>query len=219
MKLIIGNKRYSSWSLRPWLLLRQAGIPFEEKLVWIHLPGTVREIRRYSPGGKVPALIDGRVRVWESLAICEYIAEKYPKKLLWPADPVARAEARSVSHEMHAGFQGLRSNLPCHFINRYRGFRVPAEARPDIERIREIWTEARRRWGKGGPFLYGRFSVADAMYAPVVFRYLAYGVKLDPVSAEYVRTIEALPAMQEWLRAAVRETRRIAAYERPELLP
>lgn len=213
MKLIIGNKRYSSWSFRPWLLLREAGIPFDEKLIWIRRADSASNIKKVSPGGRVPALLDGKITVWESMAICEYLAEKFPRKGLWPRDAAAKAVARSVSHEMHAGFGDLRANLPCHFLNRYEGFKIHAAALPDIARVLEIWTTCRKRYGKGGPFLFGRFGVADAMYAPVVFRFLAYGVRVDAVSRAYMREIESLRASREWVRGAARETERIAAYE------
>ncbi len=213
IRLFIGNKRYSSWSFRPWLLLRAAGIPFKETLLWIRKPDSAAKIRQVSPGGRVPALKDGAVTVWESLAICEYIAEKYPEKGLWPDGAREKALARSVSHEMHAGFQELRKYLPSNFVNRYRHFGVPADARPDIVRVLQIWREYRRRYARKGPFLFGRFTVADAMYAPVVFRFLAYGAKVDDVSRRYMKTIESLPASREWVRAAAKEKERIAAYE------
>ena len=213
MKLIIGNKKYSSWSFRPWFLLKMAGIPFEEKLIYIRKKDSYEKIRRYSPGGRVPALADGKVTVWESLAICEYLAEKFYKKDLWPKDPQAKAIARSISNEMHAGFQALRNHLPCHFFARYKDFTVPPEAQLDIDRILEIWSGCRKKWGKGGLFLFGKLSVADAMYAPVVFRFLAYGVKVDAVSREYMDTIVSLPASREWVRAAQAETEIIPAYE------
>ena len=213
MQLIIGNKRYSSWSFRAWLLLKIARIPFKETLIYIRKADTAEKIRQYSPGGRVPVLIDGKVRVWESLAICEYIAEKFSAKGLWPRDKTAKAIARSVSHEMHAGFQNLRQNLPCHFLNRYKKFQIPDEVQDDIARILEIWTMARNKWGKGGPFLFGKFSVADAMYAPVVFRFLAYGVPVDPISRQYMKTIESLSQTQAWVKAAGKETERIAVYE------
>ena len=213
LNLIIGNKKYSSWSFRPWLLLKMAGIPFPETQIFIRKENTDAKIRRYSPAGRVPVLVDGAVTVWESMAICEYLAEKFPKKGLWPKGDRAKGVARSVSHEMHAGFQALRQNLPCHFLARYRDFHVAPEARPDIDRIGEIWKGCRELWGKGGPFLFGKFSVADAMYAPVVFRFLAYSVKVDAVSRKYMRTIESLPPSSEWVRAAREETTIIPAYE------
>ena len=214
MKLILGNKKYSSWSFRPWLLLKVAGLPFDEEVIEIGRPDSYDRIRRYSPGGRVPVLVDKHATVWESLAICEYIAEKHPGMGFWPEHARARATARSVSHEMHAGFQALRQNLPCHFTARYDDFEVPADARPDIARILEIWVSNREAWGSGGPFLFGKFSVADAMYAPVVFRFRAYGVEVDSVSKAYMDTIAALPATREWVKAAQAEAAVIPAYER-----
>ena len=213
LHLFIGNKRYSSWSFRPWFLLRAAGIPFKETLIWIRRPDSPSKITRVSPGGRVPALKNGAVTVWESLSICEYIAEKFPEKGLWPENEKERAVARSISHEMHAGFQDLRQYLPCHFLNRYKRFAVPVEARADIVRILSIWRDCRKRYGKKGPFLFGRLTVADAMYAPVVFRFLAYGVQVDAVSRSYMKTIENLPASREWVKAASREKERIPSYE------
>jgi glutathione S-transferase len=214
MELVIGNKKYSSWSFRPWLLMRTAGIQFSERLILIRRADSASKIARFSPAGRVPVLKDGRVTVWESLAICEHLAEKFPSKRLWPSDPAARSEARSVAHEMHAGFTALRQNLPCHFLARYRDFKVPGDAWADIDRVLGIWKAARRKWGKGGPFLFGRFSVADAMYAPVVFRFLAYGVPVDPVSGAYMKTVESMPASREWVAAARAEKAVIPAYEK-----
>lgn len=213
IRLVIGNKKYSSWSFRPWLLLKAAGIPFDETMIWIRRADTAGRIRRYSPAGRVPVLVDGKITVWESLAICEYLAEKFHQKKLWPSDPAAKAAARSVSHEMHAGFAGLRSNLPCHFLARYQDFKIADEAKSDINRVLQIWTDCRRRWGKQGPFLFGRFGVADAMYAPVVFRFLAYGVRVSGAARAYMDAIESLPASREWVRAAALETEVIPAYE------
>lgn len=213
LNLIIGNKKYSSWSFRPWLLLKMAGIPFRETQIFIRKEDTETKIHRYSPAGRVPVLVDGDVTVWESIAICEYLAEKFPNKGLWPKGSRAKAVARSVSHEMHAGFQGLRQNLPCNFLARYKGFHVAPEARPDIDRIGEIWRGCREQWGKTGPFLFGKFSVADAMYAPVVFRFLAYGVKLERVARAYMHVIETLPASKMWVRDAASEIEIIPVYE------
>ncbi len=213
LNLVIGNKKYSSWSFRPWLLMKTAGIPFTETLILIRKPDSLRKILRFSPAGRVPVLVDGKSVLWESLAICEHIAEKFAKKRLWPDGAEAKALARSVSHEMHAGFAALRSNLPCHFLARYENFGIVPEAQADIDRVLGIWRDCRKRRAKGGPFLFGRFGVADAMYAPVVFRFLAYGVKVDPVSRAYMDAVVALPATQEWLRGAEREKDTVPAYE------
>lgn len=193
--------------------MKAAGIPFKETLLWIRRPDSARKIARVSPGGRVPALKDGKVTVWESLAICEYLGEKFPTKGLWPMDPQGRAMARSISHEMHAGFQELRKFLPCHFLARYKRFPIPPEAQADIARVLSIWKECRRRYGKKGRFLFGNFSIADAMFAPVIFRFLAYGVKADEVSRRYMKAVESLPAAKQWVREAAREKERIPAYE------
>jgi glutathione S-transferase len=206
LTLIIGNKNYSSWSLRPWLLLKQAGIPFNEILISLYNPQSRANILEYSPSGKVPVLKDGTLTVWESLAICEYLAEKFPGKELWPADPVARAVARSVATEMHAGFAPLRQHMSMNCRRRLPGQGRTPEVLKDIERIRAIWSDCRRRFGAGGEFLFGRFSIADAMYAPVALRFMTYEVELDPGSMAYVKAIAILPAIQQWLTEAHAET-------------
>jgi glutathione S-transferase len=211
MKLVIGNKRLSSWSLRPWLVLQHFAIPFEEILIPLDQPQTDAEIARYSPGGKVPALVDGSLTVWDSLAICEYLNDLHPDRGLWPSSLRDRALARSVSAEMHSGFQVMRERMSHDLQLTQKSF-VSHEAREDIERVKEIWTTCLQR--SGGPFLFGSFSIADAMYAPVVNRFLSYAVPVDPASepevAAYLRSIRELPAHQKWIEAAVRET-----YETP----
>jgi glutathione S-transferase len=203
--LLIGNKNYSSWSLRPWLALKQSGISFEEKLVPLDQPDTRARILAFSPSGRVPLLRHGEVEVWESLAICEYLNEAFPEAQLWPRERAARAHARAISNEMHAGFVELRHNLPMdmrrELTAKSRAARVPGE----IARIEQIWTQARERYGSEGPFLFGRFSIAGCMYAPVVSRFRTYGVELGPVGAAYVAAILNMPAMQEWLEAARNE--------------
>jgi glutathione S-transferase len=213
LTLIIGNKNYSSWSLRPWLLLKQAGIPFVERRIPLRSAEWTQHISRLSPSGKVPALQHGGVQAWDSLAICEYIAEQYPDKQLWPNDRAARAEARSISAEMHAGFQALRQNM---FMNIRRSMpgrgRTP-DALQDIERIVVIWNDCRRRYGSAGPFLFGHFSVADAMYAPIPLRFQTYDVSVEGLAGEYARTVLALPAMQDWIAAAHTERESLPHYE------
>jgi glutathione S-transferase len=204
--LVIGNKNYSSWSLRGWLLLRQAGIPFREIRIPLKQPGTREAVLKYSPSAKMPAVIEDGLTIWESLSICEWAAERFPEKNLWPRDPAARAVARSVAAEMHGGFVALRQLLPMDIRSRYPGHTWPAEAQADIDRVQEIWAGCRGRHGAGGPFLFGRFGIADAMYAPVATRFRSFGVKLSPVSEAYVQAIFDLPAMREWVDAAAKET-------------
>jgi len=204
MRLIIGNKNYSSWSLRAWLALRQFGIPFEEERVALFGPGYKERILKYSPAGKVPALIDGATVVWESLAIGEYLAEKFPMLGVWPADPQLRAQARSVSAEMHAGFSALRTHMPMNIRSSHPGKGRTLQVEADIARIAAIWRDALTR--SGGPFLYGGFGFADAMYAPVVSRFLTYGVGLDAPCTGYVERVWNLSAMLEWRTAALAET-------------
>jgi glutathione S-transferase len=203
--LVIGNKLYSSWSLRPWLLLKQLGIAFDEVVIPLHQPDTKQKIREHSPAGKVPILIEGDIAVWESLAIMDHVGETYEDAEVWPRDPHARAMARSVAAEMHAGFTALRSACPMNLGKRFgERDRGPAVAR-DVARVTEIFQEARGRFGSGGPFLFGEFSAADAMYAPVVTRLDTYSVPVDPVSRDYMNGILALPAYKEWLEAALEE--------------
>jgi glutathione S-transferase len=203
--LLIGNKKYSSWSLRPWLVLKHSGIDFEEKLVPLDQPDTTEKIRAFSPSGRVPFLRHGAIEVWESLAICEYLAEVFSAAKLWPEDSAARAEARAVSNEMHAGFAELRYHLPMDVSRDHHDKNRASEVQGQIDRIQAMWSECRRRHGAGGPFLFGRFSIADGMFAPVCTRFHTYGVKLAPEAAAYVQTIMALPAMQDWIEAAKRE--------------
>lgn len=206
LTLVIGNKNYSSWSLRPWLALKVAGQPFDEVMIGLRQPDTKSRILSHSPAGKVPVLKDGDLLVWESLAICEYVAEISPEAGLLPADSRARAVARSVMSEMHAGFAALRRDLPMDIHSKSIAAGQPSEeARLDIARIQQIWQDCRGRFGQDGDYLFGRFGIADCMYAPVATRFRTYGVALDPVSAAYVGAIYAHPAMQEWMAAAAKE--------------
>ena len=212
LTLIIGNKNYSSWSLRPWLLLKHAEIPFTEVRIPIY-SSEWDNILSYSPSGKVPALRDGDLTIWDSLAICEYLAECFPDRQLWPNNKEKRAVARTVSAEMHSGFADLRKNMNmnCRKFSPDKG-RAPG-VQEDIDRIQEIWNDCRVRFGKEGPFLFGQFSIADAMYAPVTTRFTTYDVPLDKVSATYVKDVQSLPAMQEWFAAARAEKEVIEQYE------
>lgn len=215
MKLVIGNKNYSSWSLRPWLALRMAGIDFEEVRIPLYGPGAKEQILRHSPAGKVPILRDGDRLVFESLAICEYAAELAPQAGLWPADAGARAHARSISAEMHAGFGALRGTMPMNV--RHRGERLAEPlsdaVRADVARITAIFEECRGRHAAAGPFLFGAFTIADAMFAPVVSRFATYSVALPPASQAYADAVLALAPMQEWIRAGAAEPERIEAFE------
>lgn len=213
MKLVIGNKNYSSWSLRPWLLMRHAGIAFEEIPLRLSTKAFSEEIFRYSPAGKVPALIDGDVTVWDSLSIAEYLAERFPEKNLWPADVAARAVARSVCAEMHSGFGNLRSQMTMNVTAILPGLGWNVAVQHDIDRIAAIWTDLRARHGAKGPFLFGEFTVADAFYAPVVSRFATYGVHLPEAAKAYADFMLALPAMQEWVAGAHEERDFVVADE------
>jgi glutathione S-transferase len=200
MLLVIGNKNYSSWSLRPWIALKVLGVPFDEKRIALRRPETKAEILRYSPGGRVPILRDGDTVVWDSLAILEYLAEKHPQ--LWPSDAAQRAKARSVAAEMHSGFAALREHMSMNTRKRYPGKGRTPESMADVARIDEIWSQAR------GPFLFGDFTAADAMYAPVVLRFRTYEVEVRKKS--YMDAMLALPAMREWIEAAEREAETVS---------
>ncbi|MDK2123201.1 glutathione S-transferase family protein [Parachitinimonas caeni] len=213
LKLIIGNKNYSSWSLRPWLLLKQAQIPFEEVLIPLYEAGSRERTLAYSPTGKVPCLIDGDIVVWDSLAISEYLAECFPERQLWPAAMADRAEARAIAAEMHAGFTYLRGQMPMNLRRERPRLSKAPEVEQDIARIISIWSALRQRHAGAGDFLFGSFSVADAMYAPVVTRFKSYDVKLPALAQQYADTVLALPAMQEWYAAGRAESWRIAVSE------
>ena len=213
LTLVLGNKNYSSWSLRAWLALEATGAVFDEIVIPLWLDGAKEQILAHSPSGKVPALRHGDLVVWESLAICEHLAEAFPDAGLWPADPAARAAARSASHEMHAGFMALRRAMPmnCRASKPGRGMADGVAA--DIERVGAIWRDCRERFGAGGALLFGGFTIADAMFAPVASRFRTYGVALDPVSTAYVQAVHALPAMRSWIAAAEAEPHTVDQFE------
>jgi glutathione S-transferase len=203
MLLIIGNKNYSSWSFRPWIAMKVAAIPFEERVISLSDPDFKRAIASVSKNGRVPAIDDDGVHVWESLAVLEYLAEKFPHAKLWPADVQARAHARAIAAEMHAGFGALRSECPMNFWRPVKRRDLSAAARADATHIDAMWSECLVRYG--GPFLFGAFGAADAMYAPVVSRFYTYAVEVGERSRAYMEAIMALPAWAEWKEAALKE--------------
>jgi glutathione S-transferase len=205
LKLILGNKNYSSWSLRPWIAMRNAAIPFVEEVIPLYEPGSAERMAAYSPTGKVPVLLDGDMVIWESLAILEHIAERFPKAQLWPADPKARAYARAIAAEMHAGFVPLRRQCPMNMRRESRRLKLTAEVEANVRRIEQIWTECRERFGDGGPFLFGAFGAADAMYAPIVSRFSSYAIEVGTVGEAYMAAVMALPAFVEWRDAGIAE--------------
>lgn len=210
LQLVIGNKNYSSWSLRPWLAMAQAGLEFEEIRIQLSRPESKQQILRYSPSGKVPCLLDDGLTIFDSLAICEYVNERYADGRLWPRDAAGRARARAVSAEMHSGFVALRTHMSMDIRARHpeRGAAAQRldDVAADIARIKAVWTEC---LGSGGPFLFGDFSIADAFYAPVVTRFATYGVELPGPLAAYSERMIALPAMQRWTAAARTEVETI----------
>jgi glutathione S-transferase len=211
--LVVGNKNYSSWSLRGWLAARAAGVPFDEVLVRLSEAGSKRELLKHSPAARVPILKHGERVIWDSLAIIEYLAEICPDAGLWPADPAARAHARSIAAEMHAGFQALRAHMPMNLRKSLPGKGRGRDVAEDIERICAIWVDCRARYGALGPFLFGRFTAADAMYTPVATRFRTYAVELDDVCQDYVDAVLARPDFREWHEAALEEAWVIAEDE------
>ena len=213
LKLIIANKAYSSWSLRAWILLAHFKIPFEEVVIPLERPETRALILEHSPSGRVPALRDGAVTVWESLAIVEYVAEIHPEKAIWPRGKAARAHARSLASEMHAGFQAMRQHCPCNFRRPVRAIALTEAVEADMARIEAAWTHARENFGKAGPFLFGRFSAADAMFAPVVNRFHIYDVPVSRATRDYMSAVMALPAWKAWIADAEAEEWRIEKHD------
>jgi len=203
LHLVIGNKNYSSWSLRPWLALKVAGIAFEETVISLEANDFKARVTALSGAGRVPVLIDGEVRIWESLAILEYLAEKFPAAALWPKRPGARAYARAIASEMHAGFLPLRRHLPMNVARPVKSRALDDGAMADVKRIDAIWSECRANFG--GSFLFGPFGAADAMYAPVVWRFHTYAVEVSAAARDYMRAVTSLPAWAEWRDAARRE--------------
>jgi len=207
LKLVIGNKNYSSWSMRPWLALRANGIPFEEVFIPLYTGQADKDrILSFSRAGKVPTLVDGDVTVWDSLSIIEYLAEKFPQAKLWPEDRAARAHARSISAEMHSGFMALRNECGMNLHRPIRAVALSDDARNDVARIQAIWAECHQRYGKEGPFLFGAFGGADAMFAPVVHRFRTYAIPVEGDARHYYDAMQSLPAFAEWTRDGLAET-------------
>ena len=212
MQLVIGNKNYSSWSMRPWLLLRHHGIAFDEIRVWLDTDGYQQVIAQYSPSMRVPVLIDAGVTVWDSLAICEYISERYLAGAGYPAAVMERARCRSYCSEMHSGFTSIRTQMPMNCRSRRR-VQITAEVAGEVRRVDQIWSELRRLHGDSGAYLFGEFGIADCMYAPMAMRFLTYGVSLSVAAQDYVSALLANPAVQEWRAAAEAETEVIPGNE------
>lgn len=214
LKLVIGNKNYSSWSMRPWVALRAAGIAFEEILIPLYTDAADKQrILDVTRSGKVPALVDGDITVWDSLSIIEYAAERFPDAALWPAERATRAQARSISAEMHSSFMALRRECGMNLHRPVRAKPLSDDARADVARVQEIWTTCRARHGDAGPFLFGRFSGADAMYAPVVHRFRTYAIPVSAPVNDYMATMQALPAFRAWTEAGLAETTLIERFE------
>jgi glutathione S-transferase len=215
LTLVIGNRNYSSWSMRPWLAMRASNIAFEEVFIPLYTdnPADKKRILQFSRAGKVPVLVDGDVTVWDSLAIIEYLAERFPERKLWPEDRATRAHARSISAEMHSGFVALRNECGMNLHRPVGAVPLSADAKANITRVEEIWRDCRARYGSGGPFLFGAFSGADAMYAPVVHRFRTYAIEVGPEAKAYMETMMALPAFREWTDAGLAETLVIEKFE------
>ncbi|MXN64131.1 glutathione S-transferase [Stappia sp. GBMRC 2046] len=205
MRLAIGNKNYSSWSLRAWLAVKLAGAEFEEVLILLDTPEFKAEVTRFSPAGRVPTLVDGDVAVWDSLAIIEYLAEKYPGRGIWPQDRAARAHARAIVAEMHSGFPDLRSGYPMNLRREPAARAKPFDAAKDVARVREIWRDCRTKYGGAGAYLFGEFSAADCFYAPVVTRFLTYRLPLSGSEKAYAEAVMDYPFMRQWCEEALKE--------------
>jgi glutathione S-transferase len=205
LTLIIGNKNYSSWSMRPWIAMKVAGIAFDEVVISLNAEDFKKRLLQVSGTGKVPTLIDGDIKAWESLSILEYLADKFPDKQLWPRDAAARAHARTIASEMHAGFLPLRRALPMNMWRPIKSLALNADALANVERIDAMWGDCRSRFGQAGPFLFGNFGAADAMYAPVVSRFHTYAVVVSAATRSYMDAVMALPAWKEWHTAAIKE--------------
>ncbi|HEY8124660.1 MAG TPA: glutathione S-transferase family protein [Methylocystis sp.] len=212
LKLIIGNKRYSSWSMRPWIAMRELGVPFDEEVIPLYRDESKAALLAYSPAGKAPVLKDGELSVWDSLAIIEYLADLYPDLAVWPRDRFSRALARSLACEMHSGYAALRGQCPMNFGRAPHPISLTEEARIDVERIDSVWRDALAR--SGGPFLFGAFCSVDAMFAPVVQRFDSYAAPVSDTARVYMERVTALNSWAEWSFAAQREEWRLERFER-----
>jgi glutathione S-transferase len=213
LHLVIANKLYSSWSLRPWMLMTALGIPFQETVIPMYQADTKSRMLNFGPTGKCPVLVDGDVTVWESLAIVEYLAEQFPDKAVWPTEAKARAHARAISSEMHAGFQSLRQACPMNLTKRFKTPALTDGMKSDVARLEAMWKGARERFGGGGPFLFGAFCAADAMYAPVVTRFDTYQIPVSPETRAYMGAVLGHPAFVSWRTSALKEPWTISHYE------
>ena len=214
LRLVIGNKNYSSWSMRAWVALRANDIDFEDVFIPLYTgEEDKKRILAFTPSGKVPVLVDGDVTIWDSLAIIEYVAERFPQAGLWPEDKAPRAHARSISAEMHSGFLALRNECGMNLHRPVRAIKLSDDARANIVRVQQIWVDCRARYAKLGPYLFGSFGAADAMFAPVVHRFRTYAIAVGPEVQAYMETMMALPAFQEWTRLALAETIIIDKFE------
>ncbi len=214
LTLVIGNKNYSSWSMRPWLMLKGADLAFDEVNIPLYTGASDKQrILDYAPSGKVPILVDDGVTIWDSLAIMEYLADRFPDAGVWPKDRAQRAHARSISSEMHSGFLPLRGECSMNIHRPIKAKPLSDDAKANVARVDEIWTDCRKRYGGAGPFLFGRFSAADAMFAPVVHRLLTYAVGVSSDARSYMATMTAFAPFKEWTEAALRETLVIAKFE------
>lgn len=211
--LYIGNKNYSSWSMRPWVAMKAAGLPFKEEMIHLSKTDTREKIRAHSLAGKVPVLKHAGLTVWDSLAICEYVADTFPHLPFWPEDREARATARSICAEMHSGFPNLRTTLSMNIRRRFPTFFVRANVMEEIDRILQIWAHQREKYASQGDYLFGAFSTADAYFAPVVTRFVTYGVKVPPICQVYMDAVMLHPAVKQWVMAAEAEPEEEAAYE------
>ena len=205
MKLFVSNKAYSPWPLRVWLLMRELGLEFEEHVVDLGAPGKAERLKAVSPSGRLPVLVDGEAVVWDSMSIIEYLQERFPEAGIWPRERPARAYARSVAAEMHSGFQALRSRLVMNTRRQPKPVEMSPQVLADIDRLTSIWTGARERFGAGGPFLFGRFSAADAVYAPVVDRFRGYGISVPEECRRYMDAVQMLPGYRAWVEDSFRD--------------